>query len=141
MLVLLTWKEDASIRSQLRLWILFLHSHGNADAERGFSITKQHLELHGNNTDEDTLNVLWNVKDYLLQNRGSENFEETIDLKTQKSSCAIWIYKAEKEKMECKLLEDASTKKQEFENQDKFAEIERDIGGTSKQYKDGWKDH
>ena len=39
--------------------------------------------------------------------------------------------------MECKLLEDASTKKQEFENQDKFAEIERDIGGTSKQYKDG----
>ena len=47
---------------------------------------------------------------------------------TQKSSCAIWIYKAEKEKMECKLLEDAATKKKEFENQDKFAEIERDIG-------------
>ena len=42
-------------------------SHGNADAERGFSITKQHLELHGNKTDEDTLNVLRNVKDYLFE--------------------------------------------------------------------------
>ena len=112
------------------MWILFLHSHGNADAERGFSITKQHLELHGNNTDEDTLNVLWNVKDYLVQNRGSENFEETIDLnsKCKNPHAQYEIYKAEKEKIECKLLEDAATKKKEVENQDKFAEIERDIG-------------
>ena len=33
-------------------------SHRNNDSERGFSILKQHLELHGNKTDEDTLNVL-----------------------------------------------------------------------------------
>ena len=112
------------------MWILFLHSHGNVDAERGFSITKQHLELHGNNTDEDTLNVLWNVKDYLVQNRGSENFEETIDLNSKRKNphAQYEIYKVEKEKIECKLLEDAATKKKEVENQDKFAEIKRDIG-------------
>ena len=39
-------------------------SHGNSGAERGFSITKQHLELHGNKTNEDILNPLRNVKDY-----------------------------------------------------------------------------
>ena len=32
-------------------------SHGNADVERGFSTTRQHLELHGKKTAEDTLNT------------------------------------------------------------------------------------
>ena len=29
-------------------------------------VTKQHPKLHGNKTDEDTLNALGNVKDYLV---------------------------------------------------------------------------
>ena len=88
-------------------------SYGNAGAERGFSITKQHLELHGNKTDEDTINTLRNVKDYLVQNGGSENFELTIDLisKCKNSYAQYKIYKAEKEKLEYRLLEDAATKK------------------------------
>ena len=109
-------------------------SYGNAAAERGFSITKQHLELHGNKTDEDTINALRNVKDYLVQNGGSGNFELTIDLtsKCKNSYAQYKIYKAEKEKLEHRLLEDAATKKKKAENQDKLAEIERDIGVLQK---------
>ena len=109
-------------------------SYGNAGAERGFSITKQHLELHGNKTDEDTVNALQNVKDYLVQNGGSENFELTIDLisKYKNSYAQYKIYKAEKEKLEHRLLEDAATKKKKAENQDKLAEIERGIGVLQK---------
>ena len=44
--------------------LILMLSHRNAGAERGFSITKQHLELHGNKTNEDILNPLRNVKDY-----------------------------------------------------------------------------
>ena len=53
----------------------------------------------------------------------------TIDLiSTCKNSHAQYeIYKAEKEKLERRLLEDAATKKKEDENLDKLAEIERDI--------------
>jgi hypothetical protein len=105
-------------------------SHGNADPERGFSITKQHLQLHGNKTDENTLNALRNVKDYLVRNGGSENFEVTIDLisKCKDSHSQYEIYKAEKEEIERRLLEDVTTKKKETENQDRLADIERDIG-------------
>ena len=54
----------------------------------------------------------------------------TIDLisKCKNSQAQYEIYKAEKEKLERSLLEDAATKKKEAENQDKLAEIERDIG-------------
>ena len=54
----------------------------------------------------------------------------TIDLisKCKNSHAQYEIYKAEKEKLECRLLEDAATKKKEAKNQDKHAEIERDIG-------------
>ena len=80
--------------------------------------------------DEDTLNALRNVKDYLLRNEDSENFEVTIDLisKCKNSHAQQEIYKAEKEKLERRLLEDPATKKNEAGNQDKLEEIERDIG-------------
>ena len=80
--------------------------------------------------DEDTLNALRNVKDYLLRNEDSENFEVTIDLisKCKNSHAQQEVYKAEKEKLERRLLEDPATKKNEAGNQDKLEEIERDIG-------------
>ena len=88
--------------------------------------------------DEDTLNALRNVKDYLVQIGGSENFQVTIDLisKCKNSQAQYQIYKAEKEKLEHRLLEDAVTKKKKAENQDKLAEIER-YRGTSERYEDG----
>ena len=54
----------------------------------------------------------------------------TIDLisKCKNSHAQQEIYKAEKEKLERRLLEDATTKKNEAGNQDKLEEIERDIG-------------
>ena len=58
----------------------------------------------------------------------------TIDLisKCKNSHAQYKIYKAEKEKLERRLLEDAATKKNEAENQDMLAEIERDIGVLQK---------
>ena len=53
----------------------------------------------------------------------------TIDLisKSKSSHAQYEIHKAEKEKLERRLLEDAATKKKEAENQDNLPEIERDI--------------
>ena len=51
-----------------------------------------------------------------------------LNSKCKNSHAQYEIYKADKEKIERRLLEDAATKKKEAENQDKLAEIERDIG-------------
>ena len=54
----------------------------------------------------------------------------TIDLifKCKNSHVQYEIYKTEKGKLKPRLLQDAATKMEEAENQDKLAEIERDIG-------------
>ena len=41
--------------------------HGNADLERGFSVNKKILEKQSNNTDEDTLESVRTVKDFIIQ--------------------------------------------------------------------------
>ena len=55
-------------------------SHGNADPERVFSITKCQLDLHGDTTDECILESLRMVKDYLMRNGGVEIFNVTPEL-------------------------------------------------------------
>ena len=55
------------------LWILvkciLVFLHGNADPERGFSINKRLIDLHGYNVQEETIEAIRLVKDYLIQTR------------------------------------------------------------------------
>ena len=70
--------EDGNPRychlSKLALTILLL-PHVNADPERGFSVNKKVLEKHGNNIDEDTLESVRIVKDFLIQSGGQCRIE------------------------------------------------------------------
>ena len=70
--------EDGNPRycylSKLALTILLL-PHGNADPERGFSVSKKFLEKHGDNIDEDTLESVRTVKDFLIQSGGQSGIE------------------------------------------------------------------
>ena len=53
----------------------------NADPERGFSVSEKILEKHGNNIDEDTLESVGTVKDFLIWSGGQSVIEvqkETI---------------------------------------------------------------
>lgn len=43
-------------------------------------MTKQELNLHGKQTEEDIFQAPRMVQDYLVQNRGAKNFEVTTDL-------------------------------------------------------------
>ena len=66
------------------LWVLvkcvMLISHGNADPERGFSINKHMLKIHGFSLGEDTIVALRLVKSYVIKCGGSEKVPVTNSL-------------------------------------------------------------
>ena len=102
--------------------------------KRWFSNTKKHLELHANKTNEDTLNALQNVKDYLWGDHRTQ-------FQMQKFSCAIWDLQSWQRKNRTQIVgrccnqEERSWKsRQACRNRERYR-------GTSKWYKDSWKDH
>jgi len=54
--------------------------HGNADPERGFSLNKNILNVHGFSIKEDTLEAIRIVKDFIVRSDGVLNIEMTKDL-------------------------------------------------------------
>ena len=70
--------EDGNPRychlSKLALTIL-LFPHGYANPERGFSVSNKVFEKHGNNIDENTLESVRTVKDFLIQSGGQSGIE------------------------------------------------------------------
>ena len=73
-----TGTEDGNPRYchllKLALTILLL-PHGYADPERGFSVNKKILEKQGNNIEEDTLESVRTVKDFLIQSGRQSGIE------------------------------------------------------------------
>ena len=55
-------------------------SHGNSTPERGFSLSKRLLDLHGYSTYEETIIALRMVKDELLRVDGGLKFPITREL-------------------------------------------------------------
>ena len=47
-------------------------SHGNADPERGFSINKHLIDIHGCNIGEETIEAIRLVKDHIIKSGGLE---------------------------------------------------------------------
>ena len=60
--------------------------HGNADLERGFSVNKKILEKQSNNTDEDTLESVRTVKDFIIQSGGQTGIKVQKEMIQCKSS-------------------------------------------------------
>ena len=56
---------------------LLIISHGNAEAERGFSINKHLLAVHGSATQEETIESIRMVKDYIKRCGGTDNVKIT----------------------------------------------------------------
>ena len=48
-------------------------SHGNADPERGFSLNKHLLAIHGSSIKEETIESIRLVKDYIIRVGGIKN--------------------------------------------------------------------
>ena len=90
-----------SYLSKFALTVMLL-PHGNADAERGFSINKKLLEKHGNNLHEETIKPLRIVKDFLIQSGGQNNIDISTEMiKACKSSRENYYkYLAEKREQE-----------------------------------------
>lgn len=105
-------------------------SHGNADPERGFSITNQQLDLHSDNLSENMLVAIRTIKDYLIQNGGLSGFEITVDLITrcQNSHAQYLIHEAEMQKLKKETVAANEAQKTEHEKDDQTAVIESQIG-------------
>ena len=54
--------------------------HGNADPERGFSINKNILSVHGFSIKGETLEAIRIVKDFIIRRKGIMNIEITKEL-------------------------------------------------------------
>ena len=65
--------------AKLILCVLLL-PHGNADPERGFSLNKNVLAVHGISIKEETLEAIRMVKDFIIGNSGVMNIEISKDL-------------------------------------------------------------
>ena len=52
---------------------VLLVSHGNADPERGFSLNKHLLAIHGSSIKEETIESIRLVKDYIIRVGGIKN--------------------------------------------------------------------
>ena len=53
-------------------WYILTLSHGNADPESGFSISKNFLQLHGSSIKEKIIEALHMTNDYLIRIHGME---------------------------------------------------------------------
>ena len=105
-------------------------SHGNADPERGFSITKQQLQVHGDNLGEDMLVAIRTIKDYLIQIGGISKVEVTVDLIARcENSYSQYLKRQEEIKALNKAMTaEAEAQKESQEKEVEAADLERSIG-------------
>ena len=103
--------------SKLANHCLLILPHGNADPERGFSINKNILKVHGTTLKEDTIIALRFIKDELIKRNGTMNISISKDLikscKSARSSYQAFLeaQRLEKELEEKRQLEVSANKK------------------------------
>lgn len=102
--------------------------HGNADPERGFSINKKIIEVHGTSLDSDTIEAIRLVKDYLLTVGGVEKVQ--INKELFKSCASAYLrynfYLQEKKKEEDQRKEREKAESENVSAKEEIDEIERD---------------
>ena len=110
--------------------------HANADPERGFSLNKKILDVHGSSIQEDTIVALRFVKDELILRGGVLNIKlnrELIDLcKGARKIYQDHLIALERQKeLECKAREEAERRKESEkgrkEKVERIQKMERDL--------------
>ena len=137
------WSDIADIRDSItggfkypKLSKLALHSililpQGNSDPERGFSINKKMLDVHGSSTKEDTIIALRFIKDELILRGGPLKISLTKELLTScrsaRSSYVAFLeaQKVEEEMKKKKKMEEEAMKEKEKENASKRDILEK----------------
>ena len=102
---------------------LFVLPHGNSDPERGFSMNKNCLTVHGTSLKEDTIIALRFIKDAIILNNGAMNINISKDFIKSGQSARISYQayldaqKLEKERSQKRKAEvEANKKKEEDKN-------------------------
>lgn len=112
-------KDENGLFKYSTLWALvkcvLVISHGNADPERGFSINKHVLAIHGSNTSEQTLESIRLVKDYLIKCGGVDKIYITKNLLSSCKSAYSRYHKDLEEKKKMALAEESIRKAKEVE--------------------------
>ena len=103
-------------------------SHANADPERGFSLNKKILDVHGSSIEDDTIAALRFVKDQLIQRLNRKLTRELPDL--CKGACKIYqdhlIALQHQKELEFKAREEAEHRKEsENDREDKVEGIQK----------------
>ena len=111
---------------------LFTFSHGNADADRGFSINKYLLGIHGSSASEKTVEAARLVKDHLILN-GVSNVEVTRAMMRKcKELRERWmqdlkLQREQKDKEEAEIKAASLKRLEQEEEQEKKKKVKKDI--------------
>lgn len=98
-------------------------SHGNADPERGFSVNKHLLNIHGSAVGEQTIHALRLVKDFIVRSEGFSNVVVTKSLiRDCQNSHALYTAQRLEEDRQRELV--ANDTRQRENEQQKAAELE-----------------
>ena len=104
-------------------------SHGNADPEKGFSVNKHLLQIHGGNTGKETLEALRLVKDSKARKGGIECIKVTKALiRSCQSAHSLYTSElAEKKRQEKVTLDEARKNQEKEEKLKQINEIDSDL--------------
>ena len=104
-------------------------SHGNANPERGFSINKHLLKIHGLTTSESTIEALRIVKDFLIRKGDIEKVSiSKILIKNSQNSDALYKARlAEENRQKQEAAENAKRVEEDNQNATEIEEIDNDI--------------
>ena len=115
--------------------------HGNADPERGFSINKNMLDVHGSSTKEETIVALRFIKDELIHRGGPLKIPLTKELlKSCRNARSSYFAFLEAQKLEEEIKskqreQDEALKEKEKENASKrevLDQLERQLDSLNK---------
>ena len=102
--------------------------NGNADPERGFSINKSVLQIHGTSLEEDTIVALQLVKDYIVLNNGVDkiDIEESHIASCRNARTRYATILNEKKKVEMETKKELERRQKEKNSETEIEQLKRD---------------
>ena len=119
-------RKFSTLRSLLNCVLILLHD--DADPDRGFSVNKHQLNIHGSTASEETVEALRFVKDCLNRKGGVESIKVSKGLiKVCQKAHSLYTQEfAEKRKQEIETKEAAIRAQEREKKQDKLKEMDND---------------
>lgn len=115
------------------LWLLALCvlslPHANVEPERGFSINKSLLNIHGYSTKEETIEAVRLVKDFIIQRGGIDKVKVTKEMmkSCEKARARYVAFLEQKKKLEEQIKVDREKQEAVKKAKDAVSDIDNDI--------------